>query len=113
MKYLKPFFYIICILIIYSCCQSLSLENRLSGKWRQGTREFIFKNGTIAFLRTSHVYASYRVLDTETIRFQIENHDHNLDWIVKVKFPDNKTMIWYKERAGKLEMWYSFQKLDK
>lgn len=87
------------------------LGKKVAGEWQQGSREFIFQSGVMSFLRTGVVFASYQLLDGETIRFQRVTPDSNWDWIVKVKFPASNKMVWYSVQSGTLKEWWSFERM--
>jgi tetratricopeptide (TPR) repeat protein len=96
------------LLTLSGCSPSASLERKIEGKWAQGSREFVIKGGIIAFLRTSQVYASYQVIDEQTIRFRHDAPNYPMDWLVNVSFPAPDRMIWRRESNGKLRNWMSF-----
>jgi hypothetical protein len=62
----------------------------------------------MAIRSSGHVYASYQVLDNETLRYR----QINTEWIVKVKFPTATTMIWYRGQTDELREWMTFQRMS-
>jgi hypothetical protein len=96
------------------CRPAPSLENRLNGHWIMGSGKFVLKGGTMAVLGTSYIYASYTIIDEQTIRFHREGSELSSprDLVVKVSFPAPDRMTWQLESAGKLSDWLSFQRIE-
>ncbi len=115
MKHPTMVFLFVCLFILCGCSpsspggDSLPLEGKMQGKWRGG-REYTFKAGVMA-LSNGRVYASYQVLDKETIRFRQDSSESPVDYLLIVRFPDPNTMVWYKSRSGQLSQWRSFERI--
>ena|SRR5688572_11456383 len=102
---------IACAAIFFGCDARSALDKKLLGQWRRGSLEFVFQSGTISTRRTGHVYATYEVLDQQTIRFRRDDRDSPIDLIVKVSFPDSNRMLWQRRRGEEFIDWWSFERV--
>lgn len=84
--------------------KSSSLEKRLEGNWKLGSAEFTFRSGAMFRTANSSVYASYQIIDGESLRYLRKSNGpvRLIDCIVTVKFPNSHSMIWYSSQSGNL-----------
>ena len=102
---------IACAAIFFGCDARSALDKRLSGQWRRGSVEFVFQSGTISTRQTGYVYATYEVLDEQTIRFRRDNRDSPIDLVVKVSFPEPNRMLWQRRRGEEFIDWWNFERV--
>lgn len=109
---------LILVMITFFCpsCEnkSQSLDKRIEGNWRQNNRDFTFRSGAMVVTVNSYVFASYQIIDNETMRFRANNNNsgYPIDLMLTVKFPNPNSMIWYRRESGNLAVWMTFQRLD-
>ena len=76
--------------------------------------KFVIKYGVIIMIQgtRSFIFGKYTFLDDNTISLKREStKGSNSVWLIEVKYPSSKTMVWYREfDKGKRKLWEFIKK---
>jgi hypothetical protein len=89
-----------------------SIEGKMAGNWKVGRLELTFREGVINYLHNSSVFAAYKILDGNSIRYTRKSDDYVEDRIVIVTFPSSQTMAWSLESGGTTNLWRTFERIN-
>ena len=103
---------IVCIIALTGFDWPWSLEGKIEGKWQmEKGYVFVFKGGTMSVAGSSRVFATYKILDKNSILYTRKTDDSTSESIVIVTFPSSQTMVWSVESFGKTNTWWTFERI--
>lgn len=111
---------IVLIFLLLISCDFRTNDKKIEGVWQRERmgKPLVFKGGVINVKGISVVYATYKFVGENTIRYQRkrkrfgENTYREVDWLIKVEFPGKNRMIWYREAGGQKKLLWSFTKIS-